>query len=194
VKGDGLTMAGLCDRFRTAKLRKLETGEIGQRIFQEYEQIGWEIVRAFGANRLVDDLAADDFEALRASMTRKWGPVRLSNAITRVRSVFKCGTDNGLIERAVRYGSEFKKPGKSVLRRHRAKTREKMIEDADLRKLIDTADIPLKAMILLGLNCGLGITIAPRFRSWLLTWNGRGSISRAPRRGSCAAARCGLRQ
>ena len=103
VKGDELTVAQLCDKFRTAKLRKRDAGEIGNRTFAEYEAIGWEIVRAFGKDRLVDDLAADDFESLRATMAAKWGPVRLANAITRVKSVFKYGIDNGLIERTVRY-------------------------------------------------------------------------------------------
>src|SRR5262245_44861895 len=118
---DGLTVADLCNRFLTSKLRRKDVGEITRRSFVDYKKTTDLIVAAFGANRLVDDLAADDFESLRASMARKWGPVRLGNAITRVKSAFKYGTDNGLIERAVRYGTEFRKPGKSVLRRHRAK-------------------------------------------------------------------------
>ena len=54
-------------------------------------------------------------------MSKRWGPVRLGNAITRVKSVFKYGLDNGLTEKPVRYGGEFKKPDKAVLRRHRAR-------------------------------------------------------------------------
>ena len=87
--------------------------------------------------------AADDFEALRRRMAKRWGPVRLGNAITRVKSVFKYGTDNGLIERAVRYGSEFRKPDKSVLRRHRAKNGERMLEAHQLRELIDGRWFPV---------------------------------------------------
>jgi integrase len=84
------------------------------------------------------------------------GPVRLANTITRAKSVFKFGIDNGLIERAVRYGSEFKKPSLVVIRRHRAKAGEWMLEPEQLRKVIDAAPTPLKAMVLLGLNGGLG--------------------------------------
>jgi integrase len=156
VKGDWLTVADLCNRFLTAKLRKVESGEIGQRMFEDYRQVTDLIVSAFGANRTVDDLAADDFEALRSRMAKRWGPVRLANAVTRVKSVFKYGTDNGLIEKAVRYGSEFKKPDKAVIRRHRAKQGERMLEAADLWTLISAADGPARAMIWLGLNCGYG--------------------------------------
>jgi integrase len=156
VKSDGLTVADLCNRFLTAKHHKVASGELGSRMFQEYKETTDLIVAAFGKARPVDDLAADDFEALRARMAERWGPVRLGNAITRVKSVFKYGLDNGLIEKAVRYGGEFRKPDKAVLRRHRAQNGEKMLEADELRRLLGAAPVPLKAMILLGLNCGFG--------------------------------------
>src|ERR1700722_16852729 len=91
VKGEGLTVGDLCNRFLTAKIRKQASGELGSRMFVEYKEITDLLVSAFGKDRLVDDLAADDFEALRAEMAKRWGPVRLGNAITRVKSVFKYG-------------------------------------------------------------------------------------------------------
>jgi integrase len=180
VKADGLTVADLCNRFLTAKLRKRTAGELGTRTFDEYRQTTDMIVAAFGKGRCVDDLAADDFEKLRAEMAERWGPVRLGNAITRVKSVFKYGTDNGLIEKAMRYGSEFRKPDKAVLRRHRANNGERMLEAAELRRIlaalegkeVETGrtdeesgkpeavklkpDPALRAMILLGVNAGFG--------------------------------------
>src|SRR5262245_51325454 len=108
IKGDGLTVADLCNRFLTAKLRRVSSGELGTRMFQEYRETTDLLVATFGKTRLVDDLAADDFEKLRATMAERWGPVRLGNGITRVKSVFKYGLDNGLIEKPVRYGGEFR--------------------------------------------------------------------------------------
>jgi integrase len=155
VKTDGLTVADLCNRFLTAKLRKLQAGEIGRRMFAEYKATTDRLTARFGGSRLVDDLAADDFEGLRADLVKQFGVVRLGNEIGRVRSVFKYGVDNGL-NKAIRYGSEFKKPGKAVLRRHRAANGTKMLEADQLRSLLDAADVPLRAMILLGLNAGYG--------------------------------------
>src|SRR5262245_59593958 len=54
VTGDGLTVADLCNRFLTAKLRKKESGEVGGRMFTEYRKTTDLIVASFGANRLVD--------------------------------------------------------------------------------------------------------------------------------------------
>jgi integrase len=169
LKSDALTVADLCNRFLTAKHHKVASGELGPRMFQDYREITALIVEAFGKTRLVDDLAADDFEALRARMAERWGPVRLGNAITRVKSVFKYALDNGLLDRPPRFGSEFKKPDRAVLRRHRAQNGERMLEAAQLRAMVQGAlvvgeDGPalvrassqFKAMILLGINCGFG--------------------------------------
>jgi integrase len=158
VKTDGLTVADLCNKFLNAKKRKLEAGEIGPRSFGDNRETTDLIVSAFGKSRLVDDLAADDFEALRASMSKRWGPMRLGGTITRIKSVFKYGFENGLIDRPPRYGSEFRKQDKAVLRRHRAANGTKMLEPADLHCLLATARTTMKAMILLGLNTGFGNT------------------------------------
>jgi integrase len=156
VRGDGLTVADLCNRFRTAKLRQREAGEIVARTYDEYTATTDRLVATFGGGRLVDDLAAEDFEALRDALAKQYGLVRLGNEIQRVRTVFKYGHDAGVFERAVRYGPQFKKPSASVLRRHRAQNGERMIEAAELCRLIDAAPVPLRAMLLLGVNCGFG--------------------------------------
>jgi integrase len=70
--------------------------------------------------------------------------------------VFKYGTENGLIEKAVKFGSEFKKPDKKVMRLHRAKTGKKLFTADEVRALVDAAGVPLRAMILLGINAAFG--------------------------------------
>jgi integrase len=158
VRSGGLTVADLCNAFLTAKLRKVSSGELGSRMFEDYRQITDLLVACFAKARLVEDLAADDFERLRAGMAERWGPVRLGNAVTRVRTVFKYGMDNGLIEKAVRFGGEFRKPEKSVLRKHRAKGGEKLLSAEQLRSLLHAADTQMEAMVLLGVNCAFGNT------------------------------------
>ena len=176
-------MADLCNRFLTAKLRKRDADELSPRTFSEYKEVTDLLVNKFGKTRLIDDLAAKDFAGLRAGLVKRWGPVRLANTITRIRTVFKYGTDNGLIEKAVRFGTEFVKPDRATMRRHRAKSGPKMLESEQLRLLLDAlegkeavlrcaepshgekqekvtlpANPQLRAMVLLGLNCGFGNT------------------------------------
>src|SRR5262249_33381063 len=165
---DGLTVAELCNRFLTAKQRQWEAGEISARMYEpvpesepprakgEYPATTDRLIAQFGGTHLVDDLAADDFEALRDELAKQYGPVRLGNEIQKVRSVFKYGFESGLMERPVRYGPQFKKPSAGVLRRHRAKNGEKMLEADQLRQLLDKAGPQVKAMLLLGVNAGFG--------------------------------------
>lgn len=154
--GDALTVKDLCNEFLTAKTRKMAAGELGKRSFEDYKVVTDLIVATLGGTRSVALLGPADFATLRHRMAERWGPVRLANSITRAKSVFIYGAENDLIEKKVRYGSEFEKPDKAVLRRHRAKAGERMLEADQLRRVIDAAAAPLRAMVLLGLNGGLG--------------------------------------
>jgi hypothetical protein len=107
------------------------------RYFSEYREIADLIVAACGKARLVDDLAADDLEALRATMAERRRPMRLGSAITRVKSVFKYGFDNRLGSTPLRSGGEFRKPDKAVLRAHRAQSGAMILEADEPHRLID---------------------------------------------------------
>jgi len=182
VRAGGLTVMGLCNHFLTAKHRQYEEGELSARMYKpgatpetasgEYKKTTDQIIASFGGNRLVDDLTPEDFGALRAKLARRYGPVRLGNEVQRVRTLFKYGYETGLIDKPMRYGPQFVRPSKSVMRRHRAKAGMKLFEADELRVLIDGATMPdgdegpelvkpspaLRAMILLGLNAGFGNT------------------------------------
>lgn len=157
-KKSKLTVAELCNRFFTAKTRKLEAGELSRRTFQGWTEITDLIVAEFGANTVVEQLAAEDFERLRATMAERWGPVKLANSITQVKSVFKYAYENRLIESPVRYGTEFKKPSRSVLQKHRNDGGKRLFTADEIHRLLDVATVPMRAMILLGVNCGFGNT------------------------------------
>jgi integrase len=98
---------------------------------------------------------------LRARLAKRWGPVRLGNAIQRIRTVFKYRTENPEnnenTTKVIRYGQEFTRPSMKVLRRQRAAQGKKLFTAEEVRRLIDTAGQPLKAMLLLGINCGFGM-------------------------------------
>ncbi|QJW98184.1 tyrosine-type recombinase/integrase [Frigoriglobus tundricola] len=154
---DGLTVKDLCNSFLTAKQRKVDAGEMSSMLFYDYKVTTDWLVKQFGGTRVVSDLSADDFAALRAAMAKKWGPVRLGNSITRTKSVFKYGYEAALLDRPVRYGPEFKKPDQAVLRRHKAKSGPKIFTAEEVRELLDRApDTLMKAVVLLGVNAGFG--------------------------------------
>jgi integrase len=134
----------------------LDAREITQRTWDEYKAASDLVVAHLGKGRRVDDVGPDDFATLRSKMANRWGPVTLGNVIQRIRSMFKLALDDGLIDRPVRFGQGFARPSKKVLRLERAKKGPRMFEAADVRRLLDTAGIQLKAMVYLGINCGFG--------------------------------------
>jgi integrase len=156
VKTDGLTVAELCNRFLTSKQASLDTGEIKVQTWKDYYKVCGKLVSVFGRNRLVNDLAADDFEALRREFSRGRGPVSLAKDVRLSRIIFKYGYDAGLIDRPVRFGPQFKQPAKRILRQARQQNGKRMFEAEELGRIIGAAKQPLKAMILLAINGGLG--------------------------------------
>src|SRR6516162_8974449 len=153
---EAVTVRGVCNHFRSAKEALVQTGELSPRTLREYVETTDLLASHFGKGRAVADVGPDDFAALRAKMSQKWGPVRVGNAIQRVRSVFKHAYDAGLIDRPVRFGPGFKRPSKKTLRIHRARQGAKLFSAEEVRRLIDDAGQPLKAMLLLGINAGFG--------------------------------------
>jgi integrase len=156
VAGDGLSIRDLCNRFLTAKQGKLESGELSPATFADHHATCARIIKAFGPTRLVTDLDASDFERFRRSMAKGWVPVTLANEVRRIRTVFRYAEQNLLVALPVRFGTEFKQPSRKVLRLDRAKKGPRMFEAKELTAILDKATMPLKAMILLGINCGMG--------------------------------------
>lgn len=153
---DGFTLKVLCNAFLNAKTNARDAGEIASRTWRDYKDGCDLLIENFGKQRLVEDLDPDDFAKLRNEMTKRWGPGTVGNNIQRIRVVFKFAYDNGLIDRPARYGQGFKRPSKKVLRVHKAKQGPKLFTREEVGHLLDAAPTHLKAMILLGINCGYG--------------------------------------
>lgn len=153
---DGLTVEDLADHFVNAKRPYVASGELTKRMFDEYYNTCQRIIKTFGAKRLVEDLGPNDFAKLRESAAKKWGLHRVAGEVQRVRTMFKFGIEQDLIKHVVKFGQTFKKPSKKVMRRARAAKGPRSFAAAEVRQLLKAAGVQMKAMILLGINCGFG--------------------------------------
>jgi integrase len=153
---NALRVKDAANAFLAEKRSKVDAGELAERTWAGYNETCVLLVTALGKRRLVVDLGPSDFASLRRRMAARWGPVRLVNVIQTVRSVFKFAYEADLIERPVRFGPAFKKPSAKVLRLHRAAKGVMLFTPAEIHSLLAQAVQPLRAMILLGVNCGLG--------------------------------------
>jgi integrase len=150
------TVKDAANAYLNHKQALLDAGELSNRSWVEYKGAADLLVSAFGKQRLVADLGPDDFAGLRSRMAERWGPARLGCVIQRVRSVFKHALDVGLIDRPVRLGPGFARPSAKTMRLHRAKQGAKLFTADEIRRMLDAAGLPLRAMLLLAINCGFG--------------------------------------
>jgi integrase len=159
---DALTVADLANRYLTHKIHLRDNGELSPRTFQGYFATCETVVESLRKERLVIDLMPDDFRKLRAKLAKKRGMVALRNEMQRVRGIFKFAFDERLIPTPVVFGQAFAKPKLEAVRRaresHRATHGDRMLEGAELRVVLAKAGQPMKAMVLLGINCGFGQT------------------------------------
>ena len=157
-KGEGLTVKDLVNKFLLAKKARVDAGELALGTFGDQYKTCKRVLSVFGGDRLVDDLAADDFEALRAQIAKTYGKLSRKVEIKRVRSIFRYAYEANLIDKPVRFGPGFVGPSRRELRCERQQNGLRMFEAAEIRAMLAAAPVPLKAMILLGINCGFGNT------------------------------------
>ena len=152
----GATISDLVNHFLIAKRHLVDTGEIVQRTWDDYDTTCRQVMEVLGKERLIADLRPDDFDSLRRQLAKSRGIVTLGNEVARARILFKYAYDAGLIEQPIRYGQSFKRPSRKALRKARQEKGPRMFQADEIRALMDKAGVHLHAMILLGINCGFG--------------------------------------
>ena len=161
-EGDGLTVKILANRFLGSKRHRVETDELSEQAFHDYKVAAGELLNAFGPNTPVSVLRPGDFARLRTHLSKSRGPVTLKNWIIRIRSIFKFAHDERLIPEPMHYGQSFSIPSAKTLRKARNAKPPRLFEADQLRQVLNRFDRKvsrnLRAMTLLGINCGFGIT------------------------------------
>jgi len=169
VDPEQFNVAMLCNRFLESKLRKMESGGMTPRTYQDYKRVCDVLIEHFGNKRVVSDIRPTDFAKLRHELATGRGVVAVCGMISLIKSVFKYGEENDFIPK-VKYGTEFQKPSKAEQRKARAAGGKKLFTRDEILQLlngqpgegdnkgVDGATTQLRAMILLGINCGFGNT------------------------------------
>jgi integrase len=153
---DAATVKDLCNAFLNAKHDKVDSGELSPRTWQGYKEVCDLLVRHLGKSRPVVGLQPADFAAARGKVAKSWGVYGISRFVQVTRSVFIYALKARLIDRPADFGPDFARPSKKTIRLHRAKQGPKLFAADEVRRLIDAAGQPLRAMFLLGINAGFG--------------------------------------
>ena len=167
------TVKDVCNHYLTHQARKVESHEIGLRWLEDCRRVIEFFAGTVGSLRAVSDLNPEDFEKFRVRLVRKGlgggrglGAHALNRAITVIKGLFKYAYENDLTDKPVKYGTGFQKPSASLKRRARQAAQlengKRLFEPADILRMLEQAEGPLRAMILLGINGGMGNTDCAR--------------------------------
>lgn len=102
-----------------SKQRRLDAGDMGRRSFSDYFVTLMRVAAFFGEKKLIASITPGEFGALRGHLAARVAPITLCNDIGRIRSLFKYAYEAELLAHPVRFGLEFVKPPKRVMREAR---------------------------------------------------------------------------
>jgi integrase len=156
ARGVGLTVVALVNEFLTFKKRRLDAGELTQRTWEEYDDTCNRVMRVLGRQRPVGGLRPSDFDELRADIAKTRKAVALSTEVQRCRSLFKFAMTSHLVDSPVKMGENFTKAPAAAIRKAKNAQEKRVFDAAQIHSFLSRANVHLKAMILLGINCGFG--------------------------------------
>lgn len=179
-----VTVRDICNLYIESRELLLESGSIAQRTYDENFSVCKLIQECIAPRTPAKLVCPKHFEnLLREINTRNKSPGVRGKLIGLVRSVFKHAYDRKQIDSPVDFGV-FKKPPAKAMRMHRNKKGDQSFSPKEIRQLLDHATLNGRAMILLGLQAGMGNTeLAELKRSeirgeWLVSARAKTAIVR----------------
>lgn len=166
----GTTIDQLCRDFIRSRQSLLAAGELSARTLADYEATTQRFEKFFGPSRPVASLTPADFSRYMESWPDSWGAQRIANEVTRLSPVFRFGLTEGLLSSPVKVGVGFRRPSAKRLRTERAGRDAKFFGADEIRMLLDSASVQMKAMILLGINAGYGNADCARLTWGMIDW------------------------
>lgn len=153
ASGYQLTIKDAANLFLNHRATDVERGELSPTTWAGYKRsLDWVVGRI--GTRAVASLRPQDFTNLNALLAEAYGAKQHEHVVGVLRMAFGWAVDNDYLDRPPKYGTVFRGPGRRQHRRERAGKAQKLFTAPQLRALVDKADDPMKAMVLLGLNCG----------------------------------------
>lgn len=183
-----VTVAYLCNSYLHRQRQRVQAGEMGEAAYQHSYRMCLRVLAALGRTRRVVDLRPPDYQTVRNHAQRTLGSRTLVHFIGLARALFRYGAS--LTDAQPKYGDAFQMPPARQLRLKKEERGERLLSAAEIRKLLDAAGPPMRAMIVLGVNCGFGATDCSELRHTHL--DARPGWLSMPRRKTGIARRCPL--
>lgn len=170
LSADNVMVKDVCNHFLTYQLRRANGGEITMRWFWDCRSVLDSFAKVLGPSRSISELTPEDFQSVRDRFVRSGltgkgaglGTYALDRAITVIKGALAYAWEMDLIDKPVKYGKGFQKPSAAQKRKSQqaaeAVNGKRILTPVEIRHMVEKAEMPLRAMILLGINGGFGNT------------------------------------
>ena len=148
-----LTIEDACDHFLCHKESHVASRELSARSFRDYKLTCKRFSKFLGYEKAFSDLTPQDFASYREWLSQRWNPVNVGNEVTRILTMIKWLKGSKMIG-DIEVSPCFRKPSELVMRRYRRSVGKKLFTPKDIHSLLDESGVNMRAMILLGINCG----------------------------------------
>ncbi|MDO8943727.1 MAG: tyrosine-type recombinase/integrase, partial [Desulfobacterales bacterium] len=168
VETSVLTLRTLCNLYLTHQESRVKSGEITAPHFATWHTELRAFAKYLGFARSVEEIVAMDLQKYRAKLIRAgYKPRTINLKFAAVRALFHWAEDNDVIEkgpnlRAVKRVNVTKRKQRDE-RRTEAEKRQTFTPE-EIRRLLEHAEVQMRAMIWLGLNCAFGNTDVAELR------------------------------
>jgi len=175
-KNDGKpTVEELGNLYHSSGVVRVSDGEITQRSLDDTSKSIGRLIEIVGGKCKPESLEPLDFARIKQSLfepvertaairggvkghsVERRSPVTVGNDVRRLRTFLNWCSDSNLIP-PCRWAKEFGVITSKQARTARAKSGRSLLNPVELRKVIETASVGLKPIILLGINAGMGST------------------------------------
>ena len=164
---DALVVQEMVAAYLNARRLDVESGALALRTWKEYEDFGERMIRVFGGTAVVQDLGPADFLTLKTDLQKTHKSLSsLKGDIRKIKVFFNWAgpgeKGQALYHQPLRFGPDFQPPSTKAIKRQLDRQPTRVLRRKQLRRLLAKATPKLRAMLLLGINCGLGNTDCAR--------------------------------
>lgn len=147
------------DAYITARHEHLKAGKITLRHYADMARVTKILAGQIDLTRPVNAIGPADWTAVHRHLMGRHGSSTVTRTVTILRGLVKWAVAMGMIDAgAMRFGPDFKIVPAAVLQRAQAARGDRLYSVEQVGMMIEAATQPLKTMVLLAINGGMGNT------------------------------------
>ncbi len=148
---DSPSVKMLCNLYLDHQESRVTIGEIKPRQLSDQTRLLRDFVKFIGPNRVVSNISTIDLQNYRKKLIKAGNkPNTINNHIAAFKAMYNWALNNEIIETSPNL--------KAIKKTVAAKEERPIFSASQIHELLEHANIQMKAMIWLGLNCGFGCT------------------------------------